>query len=164
MKRDLHSMHPMSRLCGLFTLILLSTLAYSQSERSQPLTNYPQARLTIDTPAMRRHVFNVWVADTDERRQEGLMFVRALPKDTGMLFLFERTQRVSMWMKNTYIPLDMVFIRPDGVVDSIAANTTPFSLDIVASQGAINAVLELAGGSARELGITAGSRVTLAER
>jgi uncharacterized membrane protein (UPF0127 family) len=77
-----------------------------------------------------------------------------------MIFPYEATQPVSFWMKNTLIPLDMIFIRPDGTIARIEANTVPLSLDPVASLEPVNAVLELAGGRAAELGIAAGDKVS----
>jgi uncharacterized membrane protein (UPF0127 family) len=87
------------------------------------------------------------------------MFRTSLAEKTGMLFFYPRPQEITMWMRNTYIPLDMVFIRADGVVHRIAARTEPLSEEIIASQGAVTACLELAGGEAERLGLKAGDRV-----
>jgi uncharacterized membrane protein (UPF0127 family) len=105
------------------------------------------------------HVFTVELARTDETRARGLMFVRELPEGRGMLFDFERDQDVSMWMKNTYIPLDMLFIRADGRIQRIAQKTEPLSERIIPSGGPVRAVLEVIGGTARKLGIAPGDRV-----
>jgi uncharacterized membrane protein (UPF0127 family) len=104
-------------------------------------------------------MFTVEIADTEELRARGLMFRQRLPEDRGMLFDFGSPRQVSMWMKNTYIPLDMLFIREDGKIAYIAENTVPKSLDTVGVQEPVLGVLELAGGTARKLGIRAGDTV-----
>jgi uncharacterized protein len=105
------------------------------------------------------HVFAVELATTDEERQRGLMFRRSLPESYGMLFDFKRDQDVSMWMKNTFVSLDMIFIRSDGRIQRIAENTEPQSERIIPSGGPVRAVLEVVGGTAKKLGIEAGDRV-----
>jgi hypothetical protein len=105
------------------------------------------------------HVFAIELAVTDEERQRGLMFRRSLPESYGMLFDFKRDQDVSMWMKNTFVSLDMIFIRSDGRIQRIAENTEPQSERIIPSGGPVRAVLEVVGGTAKKLGIEAGDRV-----
>lgn len=134
-------------------------VAQSPAPPLEPLSNFPQAALNILTPGARQHHFQVWVADTDTHRQQGLMFVKSLPDSAGMLFVFEQPRKIQMWMKNTLIPLDMLFIDADGRVESIAVNTTPMSLNIIESKGAVIGVLELAGGATTRLGIKAGAIV-----
>jgi uncharacterized membrane protein (UPF0127 family) len=87
------------------------------------------------------------------------MYRKELPEGRGMLFDFKRDQEISMWMQNTYIPLDMIFIRADGRIHRIAQNTEPLSTRIVSSGGAVRAVLEVIGGTAKRLGIAPGDRV-----
>jgi len=105
------------------------------------------------------HVFAVEIADTDAARAKGLMFRKELPEGRGMLFDFHREQDVSFWMENTYIPLDMIFIRGDGKILRIAENTEPLSTRLIPSGGPIRAVLEVIGGTARKLGIGPGDQV-----
>ena len=105
------------------------------------------------------HPFTVELAVTPQERERGLMFRRALPQDRGMLFDFSPEQQVSMWMQNTYIPLDMVFIRADGTIARIAENTEPMSTRLIPSGEPVRAVLELAGGTAKKLGIAPGDKV-----
>ncbi|AVT81438.1 DUF192 domain-containing protein [Rhodopseudomonas palustris] len=105
------------------------------------------------------HVFTVEIATTDQEREVGLMYRKSLPDGQGMLFDFRPEQQVSMWMKNTYIPLDMIFIRGDGTILRIAENTEPLSTRIIASGGPVAGVLEVSGGTAKKLGIAAGDRV-----
>ncbi|HWC92653.1 MAG TPA: DUF192 domain-containing protein [Pseudolabrys sp.] len=105
------------------------------------------------------HVFAVEIADTDASREKGLMFRKSLPEGQGMLFDFHEEQPVGFWMQNTYIPLDMIFIRGDGSILRIAENTEPLSTRIIPSGGPVRAVLELIGGSARKFGIAPGDKV-----
>jgi uncharacterized protein len=104
-------------------------------------------------------VFSVELAVTDEERQRGLMFRRSLPESRGMLFDFKRDQDVQMWMHNTYISLDMIFIEADGRIRKVAENTEPMSDRIISSGGPVRAVLEVIAGTAKKLGIQAGDRV-----
>lgn len=114
--------------------------------------------LTIVTDAA-RHDFVVELAATPEERSRGLMFRRSMPAEQGMLFDFGRVQPVSMWMRNTYIPLDMLFIAEDGEIVRIAADTEPLSERTIPSGQPVLSVLELNAGTARRLGIEAGDRV-----
>lgn len=104
-------------------------------------------------------IFSVEVANTPERRTAGLMNRTDLPVDSGMLFDFTRSAPVSMWMKNTFIPLDMLFIRSDGIISNIAERTVPGSLTQIDSAGPVLAVLELNGGTSARLGIRPGDLV-----
>jgi len=103
--------------------------------------------------------FAVEVVANDEERSKGLMFRKELPEGNGMLFDFKIEAPVSFWMKNTLIPLDMIFIRGDGRIVSIAENTEPLSERLIPSDGAVRGVLEVIGGTARKLGIKPGDRV-----
>jgi hypothetical protein len=105
------------------------------------------------------HVFAVEMAVTPEQQARGLMFRKELPEGQGMLFDFQREQETSFWMKNTYIPLDMIFIRADGRIHRIATDTVPLSETLVPSNGPVRAVLEVIAGTARKLGIRPGDRV-----
>jgi uncharacterized protein len=105
------------------------------------------------------HMFSVEIADNDAEREKGLMYRKELPEGQGMLFDFHRDQEVSFWMQNTYIPLDMVFIRGDGRILRIAENTEPMSTRLIPSGGPVRAVLEVIGGTVRKLGIAPGDRV-----
>lgn len=107
----------------------------------------------------RRHRFAVEVMRTPESRARGLMFRRSMPEDAGMLFDFERDQLVAMWMKNTYLPLDMVFIFADGRIHRIEARTEPESERTISSGVAVRSVLEINAGVAAKLGLKPGDRV-----
>jgi uncharacterized protein len=106
------------------------------------------------------HSFTVELAANDEQRARGLMYRKELPEGRGMLFDFHREQPIAMWMQNTYISLDMIFIRGDGRVLSIAENTEPFSTRVISSGGMARAVLEVIAGTAKKLGIRPGDRVS----
>lgn len=123
----------------------------------------PDAKMRRETlvlaTATGEHVIDVEVAETPREKEVGLMFRRSVPQGTGMLFPYEGAQEVTMWMRNTFVPLDMIFIRADGVVHRIEARTEPLSERTIASQGPVTAVLELAGGEAERLGVKPGDRV-----
>jgi uncharacterized membrane protein (UPF0127 family) len=106
-----------------------------------------------------RHVFQVEIANNDASREHGLMDRRYMAPDHGMLFEFDRDEPVAFWMKNTYIPLDMIFIAPSGVVTHIAANAEPLSERAIPSGGPSVAVLELDGGTAASIGLKVGDKV-----
>ena len=104
-------------------------------------------------------VFSVEMATTEQEKETGLMYRKELADGKGMLFDFSPEQQVSMWMKNTYIPLDMIFIRADGRILRIAENTEPMSTRIIASGGLAKGILEVIGGTAKKYGIEPGDRV-----
>lgn len=115
-------------------------------------------QLVIETAAG-EHQFYVELADDNEERRTGLMYRTEMPADAGMLFDFEVVQPISMWMKNTLIPLDMAFIDEEGVIRRIAPMTTPRSLESVSSGVPVLSVLEVNGGTFEKLGIKAGDTV-----
>lgn len=141
---------PISRLAALLFVGLFVTVAPVRAAQFKSLEIVSRNGV---------HVFSVTVADSPAAREKGLMFVKHLPDGQGMLFDFDSEQNIAMWMKNTYIPLDMIFIRGDGRVSHIAQSTTPLSTAIISSQGPVRAVLEVAGGTAARLGIAPGDRV-----
>lgn len=116
-------------------------------------------RLAIRTPDGTVHEFTVELAVTQKQRRYGLMFRRELAPDRGMLFLYKRVGDHAMWMANTYIPLDMLFIKPDGEVVHIAERTVPKSRRPISAGERVSAVLELRGGTADRLDIPEGSTV-----
>jgi uncharacterized membrane protein (UPF0127 family) len=105
-------------------------------------------------------IFSVEMATTEDEKQKGLMYRRELADGKGMLFDFSPEQQISMWMKNTYISLDMIFIRADGRILRIAENTEPESTAIISSGGLARGVLEVPAGTARKYGIAPGDRVS----
>nr|WP_298096420.1 DUF192 domain-containing protein [uncultured Shinella sp.] len=139
-----------SAVLALFLCLSLSAAADEKFD-TQPLS--------IITKGGKSHAFTVELAVTPRQREQGLMNRREMADDKGMLFAFGETRQVFMWMKNTYIPLDMLFIAKDGKVRAIKENAEPLSEAIIDSQGPIDYVLELNGGTAKRLGIRAGNRV-----
>jgi uncharacterized membrane protein (UPF0127 family) len=131
-----------------WTALLLSAAVHAQG--FEPLTVISQSG---------PHPFQVEIARNDADRAQGLMFRRNLPPDRGMLFDFGKVQPLSMWMQNTYIPLDMLFIRADGSVARVAENAEPLSTRTIPSGEPVLAVLEVPGGTAARLGIKPGDRV-----
>lgn len=144
------------------TLIFLASLA-----RADPpvldLATYPRAGLDIvqhEGESLRRFHFDVWVADTPARAEQGLMFVRDLPAGRGMVFPFAPPRVANFWMKNTYIELDMLFIAADGRVVKIIQRAPPLRLDLLSSDVPVGAVLEVRGGEAGLLGLKVGDQVS----
>lgn len=118
------------------------------------------ATLTIASAGGGSHVFTVEMARTSDQQAQGLMHRRTLAPDAGMLFPFDPPRPASFWMRNTLIPLDMIFIRADGTIARVAANAVPLSETPVAVEEPVTAVLEIAGGRAAQLGIRDGDRVS----
>ena len=106
-----------------------------------------------------RYAFRVEVARSGDEQAKGLMFRTAMGANEGMIFPMEPARQASFWMKNTVIPLDLVFIGPDKRIESIGANAVPYSLSPIGSRGSVSAVLELNGGRAAQLGLATGDRV-----
>ncbi len=158
-----HKYRPGSEFARLAALLLLGLFApgagVAQVAPLEDLANFPSDKLEILDGRKVRHVFQVWLADSPQRQAQGLMFVRSLPEMRGMLFVHAEPRAIAMWMKNTYIPLDMVFIGPDGKILQIVEQTTPHSLETIRSKEPAVAVLEIAGGEAKRLGIHAGQAV-----
>jgi|GEM_PF-305953 len=123
------------------------------------LDTFPRATLEIAGGAQ-RHKFNIWIADTPLQQMQGLMFVNDLPADRGMLFVQSAPRNMSMWMKNTLIPLDMLFIDAKGRIVKIAERTEPQSLKTIGSGSPVAAVLELKSGESAQRGIKVGDAVS----
>jgi uncharacterized membrane protein (UPF0127 family) len=147
----------MSRFCSLLLALAFLVVAMPTAW-GQGTETFEKSPLAIET-AGGRVDFTVELAVTTAQRAQGLMYRRKLARDAGMLFDYGQTQRAAMWMKNTYIPLDMLFIAEDGRVVRIAERTIPHSLAVIGSGEPVRAVLELKGGSAAHLGIKPGDRV-----
>src|SRR4249920_3723633 len=139
-------------------VVCTAGVAAPQEADHEPLSSFPRSQLEIKS-GDKHHELTVWVADTPSRRAQGLMFVTELRPLTGMLFVFPQPQTVSMWMKNTRISLDMLFVAADGRVIRIAPKAHPESLATISSMGVVTGVIEIAGGEAERLGIHSGDRV-----
>ena len=138
------------RFLGTWLLLVLCFAAPAAAQTVEPLTIVTSSG---------SQAFQVEVARNDADRAQGLMYRRSMATDHGMLFDFRRVEPVSMWMQNTYLSLDMLFIRPDGSIARVAENTEPLSTRIIPSGEPVLAVLELVAGTARRLGIKAGDTV-----
>jgi len=149
--------------CMIATCALAAPLA-AQERPPLDLATFPRTELEI-TPhgsdrAGHTHSFQVWVADTDARAEQGLMFVSDLPETMGMVFPLQPPRVATFWMKNTYIELDMLFIDANGRVRKIIQRAAPLSLQTLSSDTPVAAVLELKGGQAAKLGLQTGDTVT----
>ena len=138
-------------ICALFLVSPVASLVTMAA-------NLPHDVLLVET-ASSQYRFDVEIADDPAERAEGLMYRQTLADNAGMLFLYPKPQPVEFWMKNTLLSLDIVFVRADGTIARIAANTTPMSEDLIPSGEPVRAVLEVNGGTMRELGVKVGDRL-----
>ena len=146
-----------ARITGILVIALL--LGAQTSDRLDLETDFSQGVLVISANENACHVFDIYIATSRAQQMQGLMYVRNMPPTRGMLFVYREAGIRSMWMKNTYIPLDILFIRGDGVVSSIAKHTEPHSLKSISAIEPVNFVLELNAGLTDKLGIEPGSSV-----
>ncbi|HET6609110.1 MAG TPA: DUF192 domain-containing protein [Rhodopila sp.] len=139
---------------------LLTVGAYAQSSDPKgPQPELPKEKLVIVSHDGKEHVFNVEMATTTDQQTVGEMFRKSIPEDGGMLFDWGRPQPTEMWMKNTLVPLDMIFINNNGTIRSIAENTVPHSLAVIDAGGPVRATLEVNAGTTAKLGIQVGDTV-----
>lgn len=148
----------MKKLLLLLLLVPLSAIAQDDAALDE---NFDKANIIIVATAPGCYNIEVYVAANFEQRRRGLMFVRDLPSMTGMLFVYDRDDYLSMWMKNTFISLDMVFIRSDGTIANIETDTEPQSLKSVSAAEPVRYVLELNAGETEALGIDTDSYLLL---
>ena len=141
---------------GIVAILTFFVLTTASSNAQESFAKEP---LTIETSSGKKLEFSVELATTDGQRQQGLMFRKSMAPADGMLFDFKIDRDVTMWMRNTLIPLDMVFISKDGKVTHVHANAVPHSEHIISSRGPVRFVLELNGGTAKQLGIDRGDTV-----
>ncbi len=139
----------------LFACIAVSVFANSFAFADEPSKIEPITIVTAKSSTM----LQAEIADTDSLRERGLMFRHILPPDQAMLFDFGKPRPAAMWMKNTYMSLDMVFVREDGTIAAIAENTVPKSLDTISVQEPVEGVIELAAGTVKKLGIHQNDKV-----
>ncbi len=127
-----------------------------------PLSAFPRERIAVESrSSIRRHLFDAWRADSPRSRAQGFMFVEdsAVRPDQAMIFTYDPPERVSMWMKNTLLPLDMLFVDERGCVVTIKQNARPGSLAMIDSLGPVSVVVELKAGTVTARGIAPGDRV-----
>jgi uncharacterized membrane protein (UPF0127 family) len=142
-----------------FLALGIAAICHAQSSPLQDLATFPRTSLEIASGSQKHH-FDIWIADTPDRQEQGLMFVRELPADQGMLFPLSEPRTMSMWMKNTYVELDMLFIGSDGRVVKIIERAHPHSLETLSSGQSVSAVLEIKGSEAAKRHLHVGDRVT----
>lgn len=151
------------RFPGYLLIILGALMSTAQhTPAAQPadlLKEFERAQLLIETTNSGCVLFNVYIATSSQQRSQGLMYIRSMAADEGMLFIYSQPAQISMWMKNTLIPLDMLFIDSTSRISSIHENAVPYSEAIIESKDIVAGVLELNGGAARRYGITPGNRL-----
>lgn len=140
-------------------LLLCVSLPAMTARPSSYLRDFGTARAVIETSQLVCIVVDIYVADTSRQHSQGLMFIEQMDEYEGMLFRYPRDSILRMWMKNTYIPLDMLFIRSDGEIAGIARNTTPMSTETIQSPEPVRFVLELNGGMTERWRIETGNRL-----
>ena len=145
----------------LLLLLLVVPLGANAQEDAALEDNFEQTNIIVVATAPACYNIDVYIAASFAQRRRGLMFVRDLPYMTGMLFVYDRDDYLSMWMKNTFIPLDILFIRSDGTIANIETDTEPQSLKSVAAIEPVRYVLELNAGVAESLGIDTDSYLLL---
>lgn len=151
--------HELSRRATLRVALLSLLLAVAPMiTAALAQTAFKKDKLMVRT-ASGNHVIAIEIAETSEQKALGLMYRQTVPQGTGMLFPYGQPQEITMWMRNTYASLDMIFIAADGTVHRIEHSTEPMSERIIPSRGPVTAVLELGAGEARRLGIKPGDRV-----
>lgn len=148
---------------ALLLLLAVAGCSGAGNEAAARTASTSMVSLTIATAA-KSHVFRIEIARTEAQQERGLMFRDRLAPDRGMIFPMSPPRFASFWMKNTVIPLDMIFVRADGTIARIAANTIPYSLAPVSSGEPVAAVLEIAGGRAAELGIAEDDKVVWTDK
>jgi uncharacterized protein len=140
-------------------LMAAANAALPQGAAPEPLSAFPQSLLAIRTSSGNVVNFKIWEADTQKREEQGMMYIREMDEHTGMLFMFPENRPVTMWMKNTYVSLDLLFLNAHGKIDYIAARATPRSEAIIGPPTPEFAVLELKGGACESFGIKIGDTV-----
>lgn len=147
---------------SVLALVLLVTACASAAGTNAfapaQLRSFERSVVTIQRQSGRDQ-FQVWLARTPAQQQQGLMWIRHLPADHGMLFVLPQPREMTMWMKNTYVPLDMLFVNATGRITHIARQATPQSQQLIASGGDVSGVLEILAGEAAKRGIAVGDRI-----
>ncbi len=146
---------------GFVLTVALVSFGHAQSGPLEDLSNFPRTSLEILHGKSKKDArqFQVWIADNPARQEQGLMFVRDLPAGQGMIFPQKKPRKMTMWMKNTYVELDIVFIGEKGAIEKIIEHARPLDLTTLSSDKDVTAVLELKGGVSADLGLKVGDHV-----
>jgi hypothetical protein len=143
----------------LLPLVMPAAGRGADASSAMPLSSFPREPLAVETRSARRHVFEAWRAETPGQRAQGLMFVPSMGDDQAMIFVYDPAQYVAMWMKNTLLPLDMLFVDDRGCVVTVQEHARPGSLATIESQAPVVLVVELNAGTVASRGIRVGDRV-----
>jgi len=144
-------------------LLSMRALPGTDAQHAMPLSSFPKESIAVETRSARRHVFQAWRAETPDQREQGLMFIRSMGLDEAMIFVYDPAEYVAMWMKNTLLPLDMLFVDDRGCVINVKERAKPGSLDTIAAGLPVALVVELNGGTAAQRGIRVGDKVVRPE-
>lgn len=141
--------------------LLFALPAHSSPDEAHalPLSSFPKEPIAIETRSARRHTFQAWRAETPAHREQGLMFVKSMGADEAMIFVYDPAEYVTMWMKNTYLPLDMLFVDDHGCIITVKERARPLALDAIDARGPSALVVELNAGTVASRGIRTGDRV-----
>jgi len=140
----------------LLFFLIVSNLCYSNEELDR---NFTKKNIIVSSSNLTCTTLKVWLATTQKQQARGLMHIKSLPEHTGMLFIYPEERMRAMWMKNTYITLDMLFIKANGDISSIIKKTEPLSLKTIRSEEPVQYVLELAGGVTESLGLIRSDKI-----
>jgi uncharacterized protein len=160
--RPLQAARPLlTTLCTFALTLAAATSLHAQSGPLEDLAKFPRTSLEVLNGKSTKgaHQFDVWIANTPARQEQGLMFVQDVPTGQGMLFPQTKPRKVNMWMKDVYVELDIVFIGEKGAIDKIIEHAKPLNLDTLISDKPVIAMLEIKGGQAASLGLKVGDRV-----
>ena len=161
LKKSTSVLGPLLAVLALSVVTAAMTVAQAQSGPLEDLSVFPRTSLQVLHGKKKAdpRVLNVWIANNAARQEQGLMFVQDLPQGEGMFFPLLKPKRMNMWMKNTYVELDLIFIGEKGAIDQIVEHARPLSLDLIISQKDVSAVLEIKGGEASRLELKVGDHV-----
>ena len=152
---------PLFAALALMLAALILNVGHAQSGPLEDLSVFPRTQLEVlhGKKKVDPRVFNVWIANNPARQEQGLMFVQNLPQEDGMFFPLKKPKKMSIWMKNTYVELDILFINEKGAIEQIIEHARPLALDLIKSDKTVGAVLEIKGGEATRLGLKIGDHV-----
>ncbi len=156
-------MHAIARVVLLFLLVAVAQAQTSREYQPTQLRDFPRGSLVIERTDG-RDTFRIWVADSPARQEQGLMWIRQLPADYGMVFPLDPPRQMNMWMKNTFVPLDMLFYDAAGRITHIHNGAVPQSEAIISSGGTVAGVVEILAGEATRRGIRIGDRIVISSQ
>jgi uncharacterized membrane protein (UPF0127 family) len=156
-------MRAIARVVVLFMLVAVAQAQAPRDYQPAQLRDFPRGSLVIER-ADGRDTFRIWFADSPARQEQGLMWIRQLPADCGMVFPLDPPRQMNMWMKNTFVPLDMLFYDAAGRITHIHSGAVPQSEAIISSGGTVAGVVEILAGEAARRGIRVGDRMVISSQ